>query len=532
MIKALVAIRLKNIYSGIFRTSKKAKKRSIGMRALIGIFVVYIIACFFMMFGMMFEMLCEPYFSMGLGWLYFSTAGILAFALCFIGSVFAAQQQLFSAKDNELLLSMPIPPYAILLSRMLSLLALNYLFAAFVLLPAGAIWLINAPVRFIGIVSFVLCFLFLPLLSLALSSVFGWLLSWLETKLRRKNIVTLVFSLVFLGAYFYFYSRMQIYLNMMIASGETIASAVKRIIPPAYHMGIAIAEGNALSLALFILFCVAPMILVMYLLSRNFIRIATSSRSTVRFVYREKALSSSSTQAALFKKEMRHFLGNAMYILNAGLGAVFMVVIAVLLAINGEGVRTLMVMFEDMGLSTALIACVAIALCGAMVFISAPSISLEAKNLWIMRSIPVSSGDILLAKANTHIVFSVPFIIISAVITMFTARANVIESLLLFFLPFTVTCVIAYFGLIVNLRFPKFDWVSEVVAIKQSASSMITMFGSMAVLLIPILLYAFLLKDKISAEVYLGGWTVIFAVLSLILRRYIVTAGAAKFETL
>lgn len=532
MLKSLVEIRLKAMFAGMFRNSKRAKSRNLGMKILIGLLAVYVLASFFMMFGMMFHMLCEPFYKMGLGWLYFSTTGILAFALCFIGSVFAVQHQLFNAKDNELLLSMPIPPQAILLSRMLSLLALNYLFEAFVLLPAVVIWFMTAPFSIVGVIAFIISFLALPLLSMTLSSLFGWLLSWLETKLRRKNIVSLVFSLLMLGAYMYFYTRMQTYINLMIANGESIASAVRRALPPAYHMGMAIAEGSMLSLALFVIFCAAPFALIMLLLTRNFIRIATSSKGTARIAYREKALRSSSVRAALFIKEMRHFLGSPMYILNAGLGAVFMVVIAVMLAVNGESVRGLLTSLEETGFSAALAACAAITACSALVFITAPSISLEAKNFWILRSIPVSSGETLLAKANTHIVFCVPFILISAVITIFSTGAGVIEALLLIFLPLSVTFVIAYLGIIVNLRFPKFDWLNEVVAIKQSASSLISMFGSMAVLLIPVLLYAFVLKGRVPADIYLAGWTVLFALLAYILRRLLITVGAARFESL
>lgn len=532
MIKTLVRIRLKAMFAGIFRNSRRAKSRSPGMKILIGLLAVYVLASFFMMFGMMFRMLCEPYYKAGLGWFYFSTTGIMAFALCFIGSVFAVQQQLFNAKDNEMLLSMPIPPRAILLSRMLSILALSYLFESFVLLPAVVIWFMTAPFSIVGVIAFMICFIVLPLLSMTLSSLFGWLLSWLESKLSRKNIVSLVFSLVLLGAYLYFYSRMQTYINLLIANGESIASAVRRAIPPAYHMGMAIAEGSLLSLVLFVIFCAAPFTLITLLLTRNFIRIATSSRGSARIAYREKTLKSSSVRAALFKKEMRHFLGNPMYILNAGLGAVFMIVIAVMFAVKGESISGILTSLEETGFSAALAACAAITACSALVFITAPSISLEAKNFWILRSIPVSSGETLLAKANTHIAFCVPFILISAVLTIFSTGADVIEALLLIFLPLSVTFVIAYLGLIVNLRFPKFDWLNEVAAIKQSASSLISMFGSMAVLLIPVLLYAFVLKEKVSADIYLAGWTVLFAILSCVLRRLLITVGAARFESL
>ena len=50
--------------------------------------------------------------------------------------MFTAKAQLFEARDNELLLSMPIKPSAILASRMVSLLLLNLGFELLVAIPA------------------------------------------------------------------------------------------------------------------------------------------------------------------------------------------------------------------------------------------------------------------------------------------------------------------------------------------------------------------------------------------------------------
>ena len=58
-----------------------------------------------------------------------------------MGSVFTAQTQLYNARDNEMLLAMPIPSAAILGSRMIMLLLLNYFYEAIVAIPAIAVWI-------------------------------------------------------------------------------------------------------------------------------------------------------------------------------------------------------------------------------------------------------------------------------------------------------------------------------------------------------------------------------------------------------
>ena len=129
MFKALLRTQFASVWAALTRNSTGAKKKkSTGKAVLVCILFIYIVGCFFFMFGGMFYALAQPLNMLGLEWFYFALAGIVAAALCFIGSVFMAQQQLFNAKDNELLLSMPIPPAYILGSRMTALLLVNYAF--------------------------------------------------------------------------------------------------------------------------------------------------------------------------------------------------------------------------------------------------------------------------------------------------------------------------------------------------------------------------------------------------------------------
>lgn len=53
-------------------------------------------------------------------WLYFALMGLLAILLGSFGSVFNTYSGLYLAKDNDLLLSMPIPVNAIMGARLLS----------------------------------------------------------------------------------------------------------------------------------------------------------------------------------------------------------------------------------------------------------------------------------------------------------------------------------------------------------------------------------------------------------------------------
>lgn len=532
MFKTLLRIRMTAMLSGMFKSSKNQKQRGTAFKILIGVLAVYVILCFIFIFGMLFEGLCVPLCDAGLSWLYFSVAGMVAFFLCLIGSVFATQTQLYDAKDNELLLSMPIPPRTILLSRIGILLLSDYLFELLVMLPAGIVFLFHRPVSIWMIFGFVIGVLLLPFLVLAISAFFGWILAIISSKIRFKNIITVILSVGFLAVYFAVYSQIQNYINLLIANGSEVANAVKKAAFPFYHFGLAMADGNIISMLLYAVCMILPFTVVYMILSHNFIRIATSQKSTVKSIYKEKHVKVQSVRHALVGKELRRFFSSAMYMLNGAIGVVFMIILSVFLAIKQDTMIEFLTVMPSLSGMLAPIASVALAFCCAMNIVSAPSVSLEGKSLWIAQSIPVDGGDILCSKAYAHMIICLPAVAVSAVICGIALPANVFQILLLFLLPAAVTIFTALFGVWINLLFPKFDWINETAAVKQGASTIIAMLGSMAILAVPAILYIALISRFVSLEIYLLICIILFAAASVLLGNYLKTRGGKKFAAL
>lgn len=532
MFRALVKSRFSALYASWFRASRLKKKKSIAFKVLIGVFALYVVGCVFFMFGGMFSALCRPLVESGFGWLYFALAAIMAAILCFIGSVFTTQQQLYSAKDNDLLLAMPIPPAYILGSRMLALLALNLLLEILVMIPVGVVYCMYYAPTPAGVIIFLVCALFLPFLPMTLSCVFGWLLALITDRIRNKSLVSTVFSLCFLAAYFYVISNAGKYITAMIQNGAGIAEAIRSSVYPAYAFGAAVAEGNPVQLAGFLLSCLLPFGIVYAVLSLGFIRITTSHRGAAKIKYRERTLKVGSVSSALLRKELRHFASNGMYIMNAAMGSMFTLAGAVALVIYRDLPQ--MIFASVPQIKPFMGAAVAAALCmlAATDIISAPSVSLEGKNLWISQSLPVPGGKILLAKANMHIVIALPPVIITGLVAVFMLRPTALEALAILVVPAVMTAFCALLGVVVNLHFPRFDFVNEVVVVKQSMSVMISMLASMGAVIVPAAVYILLLKDVLSGEVFLLIFGVILAAVCLAMVRYLKAGGARRFAGL
>ncbi|SCP99684.1 hypothetical protein [Anaerobium acetethylicum] len=532
MLKTLIRNRMGALGSFMLGSARTKKGASKAKMVGFGVLMIYVGASFAMSFGMLFDQLAEPFHMMNIDWMYFSFTGMIAFALMFLGSIFATQTQLYDAKDNELLLSMPIPPKYILASRMAMLLVFNYIFELLVILPAGVVYVMHVPVRAGSVIFFGIEFLFLPLLAFAVAGLFGWGLALVSSKVRNKSLVTMILSLAFLAAYFYGYSKLNTYIQSLVANGSVIAEQIKGVALPVYWLGNAIATQNALHLLFSVLCMIVPFTAVYAVLSATFIKVITTKRGFTKVRYEEKSMKAGTAASALFRKELQLFISCPGYMMNAALGVVFILVAAGALVVKQDLISLVTAGMPDIAPYIGPAAIFALCLINSMVIISAPSISLEGSSLWIAQSIPVPAGDILLAKVKLHLAISLPAVVAASVVFSCVLRPGFIMMICMLLVPafFTVFC--ALLGVALNLKFPKFDWVSETQAVKQGISTLIAMFGSAAAVLAPGMVYLKLLSDKVLAEVYMIGYGVLLAAACLILYRWLMTRGARIFETL
>ncbi|MEF9922045.1 MAG: hypothetical protein RR769_03945 [Anaerovoracaceae bacterium] len=531
MLMNLVKIRMIAMFSGMFTGSKK-KKKSLGKTILFAILAIYIVGCFGVLFGGLFFSIAEPFGMLGMDWLYFGFMGVMVFLLCFVGSVFVTQNQLFDAKDNDLIMSMAVPPSSILASRLVALLGLNYIYELLIAVPGGVVFCITRPITVTGIIIFVVSFLLLPFMVVAVSALFGWIIALVNSKMRNKNVVVMVFTLVLFMGYMYVCMRLQHYIEILVRSGEEIGAAIKTALPPFYYLGTAIADSNFGAFLIFILCCIVPFAIVYWVLSKTFIKIATTNRGQVKIKYKEQSMKVSGMRKALIIKEARHFLGNPMYMFNAGIGLVFMPIGAIFLLIKSDYI---MEMVKMMGFGSEFlgpIICVAFCSMCAMTIISAPTISIEGKTLWISQAAPIRERDVLLAKSDMHILMSLPSIIISAIICLIALKISLLSMIMIFALPIMFTVFNALFGVAINLKYPKFDWINETVAVKQGMAPMLAMFVSMATILIPVVLYIFVFADFMTPEIYLIVAFLFFAALAFGTYWYLVNKGIAVFRQL
>lgn len=538
MVKKLLMINLRAMYVSMFMRGKKRAdaKRSVLVKIGVAALAVYVIAAFAMLIVMLFGELLVPFFELGIGWMYFSLNGLIVMGLCIITCIFMAQAQIFNAKDNELLLAMPIKPSSILLARILTLLVIEYIFEALIAIPALALWISGGYATFGGVILAVIGYLLLPLFALALACLLAWILTLLTARLRRKNIVTLLISLVFLGAYFWVFSNLQRHIDTLLSQGAEIAETFRRFLPPLFYFGRAISDAGFTDLLIFVVFAVVPFAVMIALLSRSFIKVATTKRGARKIEYRAGAMKASGHILAINKKELRHYWSNPGIVLNTSLGGIFAIIVGGYLLFARESAGALIdqlsVLIPGVG-STAVLVAAVLAITASMNLLPAAQISLEGKRLWILRSMPVKSRDVLLGKLMMSFEISaLPTFLgsVLCIIAMFSGDLS--GALIIILLPLVFIILTCSGGLIANLHMPKFDWINELQPVKQSLPTILVMFCTAALVITIAAIYIFALSSFLSLVSF--AWLLIFvlAVVDFLLIYWLVTYGAKKFDAL
>ena len=499
MLKILVKKQLGEIFRSYTYDAKKNKARS--KAATIG-FMVFFVVLMVGVLGGLFTFvslaMCGPLAMAGMGWLYFTLMTLMAAFLGIFGSVFNTYSSLYMAKDNDLLLSLPIPVRTIMAARLVTVYLMGLMYAAVVYLPALIVYWIVAEISAKTVLGGLLLLVLLSIFVLTLSCALGWIVAKISQKLKNKSFITVLISLVFIGAYYFFYAKAGDLIQELIANAAVYGEAIRGKAYPLYLLG-RVALGDGVAMAVVSAVVLVLFALVWYLIARSFLKIATSTGTVAKREYREKAVRHKSPDAALLGRELSHFTASANYMLNCGMGILGLLIAAVALLWKGsEFMDLLNLVFIDDADTVPVLLCAG--LCGliGMNDMAAPSVSLEGKSLWLAQSLPVTAWQVLRSKLEMHLLLTgIPVLlacVCAAVVVPFPAAQMALTAVVA--VLFTVFS--ALFDLFLGLKMPNLHWTSEITPIKQGGAVMLALFSGM--------IYAVLL----AGGFLLVGWRIGF----------------------
>ena len=242
MTRALLRKQMMEVFSWLYQDKKTGKHRTKKGIAFLAVLYLLLFGFLGVMFGFVAVILCRPMVTVNMGWLYWCLMGLIAIFFGVFGSVFNTYSSLYQAKDNDMLLSMPIPTSRILLIRLSGVYAMGLMYELIVMIPTVLIWFVNAPFSIAGTVHVLLIPPVLSLLILVLSAILGWVVALIAARVKHKNVIIVLVSLVFIAAYYYVYAKAYSLLQTILLNVEIVGDKLKRALYLLYHMGMA-AQG-------------------------------------------------------------------------------------------------------------------------------------------------------------------------------------------------------------------------------------------------------------------------------------------------
>mgnify|MGYP000106803281 FL=1 len=315
MTKILLRKQLAEIFRTYLYDAKKNKARSKG--TVIAYFVLFAL----LMVGLLGGMFTFLAFTLrstivsGYGWFYYLIFALAAVCIGAFGSVFNTFSGLYLSRDNDLLLSMPIPVHSIMASRLLTVFLMGLMYSGVVSIPAAIVYLAAAGFSVSALLGAVLFVALIAVFVLVLSCLLGYGVARLSLKLKNKSFMTVIFALLFIAIYYFAYFKAGSFIGEIVANIALYGEDLHAAAPLVFGIGRAF-EGDLLSLLLVTLAVAALFALTWYILSRSFLKIATATGKTDRKVYRETRAKRKSAFSAMLGKEFGRFTGSANYMLN------------------------------------------------------------------------------------------------------------------------------------------------------------------------------------------------------------------------
>lgn len=517
----------------MFFIDRKTKKRrnTVGIILFILLYVFVFSALAFSFFAI--YMLLSPIIEMSKAWLFFSFAGIISIFGSSLLNMFIANAYLFNAKDNDLLLSLPIEPSKILFVRMLGLLFWGALYDTILFLPAIAAYWLTVGFSVTSVVYPLIIWIITIFFVLALSVGFGYIVGIISSRLKNKSILTVLIAVLLMGVYYFFYFKLQSSVASLIQNIDKAEEFVKGAMIPFYHLGLG-CEGNIVSLLIFFGISLVLFVLAYFIVSKNFISIVTRNNGFTKKEYKEETnLKQSNVKSALIRKEIKHFTSSAALMLNTGLGILIAPIGGIILLTKSQDLETLTMLLEEvapdyLGLIPSLIIVIGFFVLSMCCF-TATSISLEGKNMWITQTLPLDYKEFLNAKIKTQLLLFTPSALIYGVLASIAFKLEIETAVFVCISLVAFIFLSATVGLFANLKKYNLEWTTETYVVKQSVPVAITLFGGWGVAIIYAAASYFLMKYIEPLNL-----TIMFFALMVLISRFtlswILTKGTKEIE--
>ena len=459
-----------------------------------------------------------------------------------VEGIYKTGSLVFNCKDDDLLLSLPIKRSTVLFVRVFKFYVFELVFNSLFLLPvmiAYIRWGTNITWTYY-LTSFIMILL-LPIIPIVISLLVGAIISSLSSRFKYKNVVQIAISMIFLLGILILSFNSEGIVNYLIKHATDINDLITKIYYPAGAYTKLILNFKVLDLLIFIIINIGVFAISIAILGKFYFKINSRLKKSIsnkKVKVDNMVIRSRGVYHSLVKKELNMFFKTPVFIVNAGFALVLFIALSIAMCIKFDKFFPLIAssgifnMTEDTILSnTSILILMLVIATSFMTSITNSVISLEGRNINILKSLPVSGKTILMSKIYSSLVITTPVLFIGNIILFIKFKTSIIEMVLLIILSIIVPLISHFIGLIVNLKFPKLDAVNSTEVVKQSISSFVAVIIGMVLLIISMMAIIKVI-GVIDSIFILSITTGLYLIIDIVLYVYLIKFGVKDFNNL
>ncbi len=474
-----LALLLKVQFLGLFGINKRLHedgrktKQVLGIICLIAAFigaaVIAYMAC-----------VAQSMLSLGLG-AYIPLLGVTLSAIATIISTFTkASGTLFSLKDYDLVMSLPVPVSTVVLSRLIPLYGLSVLFGIMALAPMMVVYSLSTPLPAPTIPFTVLIMLLAPIIPMAVAVLLAALIALVSARFRHANLLMSCLALVALVGLVAASVAFSSTPDSLDGIGAQAFSSLEGIYPPGTWAAQAITTG---SLAAFLGFVglsigigfIAVVVLTKLFASVNQRLVSSSPKASAPKAVAQKPRT---PFRALLAKEGRLLTATPIYFLNACMGFALTLVAGIAAAaLTASGTAPMDAIPEEMRPLIMLFLPWPFAFMLSICSTTTASVSLEGKAHWLMLTAPVPDKVVLGSKLAFDLLIAIPTALVSSTLVAVAFSLDALSAGALVLCTTSAALLSATMGLALDMRHPSFDWTSPYEPVKRGIPVMVTVLG-------------------------------------------------------
>lgn len=405
---------------------------------------------------------------------------------------------LFAFKDYDILMALPVTTSTVIASRFLTLYVLNLAFTALVMIPMGIPYIMSVRPGFLFYPVWLIGIIISPLIPTTIATVIGALIILFSSRFKYANAVTTIVTFLLIIAVLFVsmgsvfmgdFQNGQISVIQINSINDMVLTQIHKLYPLAILFSRSVVNNDLVSFLILILLSLGWYYIFVKLVSIKYKSMNTGLMTFHATAdYKLKELKSETPLKALYRKEVYRFFSSTIYSTNMGVGAIMAVIFSAACFAVGPQKMEEMINIPGMADIFNKITPFLISAMLCMISTTSVSLSLEGKNLWIIKSLPIKAKTIFDSKILFNLTLQIPTAVVCSLLMAFRFTGSPVMLIMLFLTPIVYSLFSTVLGMYINILLPNYSWENEVTVIKQGMASMLGILGGLLNGAVPILI--------------------------------------------